>query len=383
MADISELMANTFHLTSKEEADVDGVGGSTEAEGEVVTFDLLGCVLSEKTFSSHTLQSNIERILRPVMGLGFESLGDNRFILRFNHSLDRTHAMEGCPWLLDRCAMLLGFLPPEGNPETIELRVMTIVVRLANIPVGYRNPEVARRLCTNFDKILEIIPPKGEFAHNYIRARVQVNITEPLLRGVYLRLKTGTRQWIAFSYERMPIYCYLCGRVGHLEKKCKLRFGTDFVDPGTLFPYGEWMKSPIPGSRGSDATSQGTHSGMRSSSSEHRARARGVDIFGPGLTGGSSGGGPRLRNNSENIHGRAFILPSINPQTMQMGPGSHGNREEERSVVKVSERRNRKKKAGDTEGMEEDRRSKRPILGDITELFTVPVEAAQQPHRST
>lgn len=70
------------------------------------TFDLVGRVVSEKTYSTHSVQSNIERLLRSVKGFQFNSLGENRFTLSFNHPLDRNHALDGCPWLLDRCAIL-------------------------------------------------------------------------------------------------------------------------------------------------------------------------------------------------------------------------------------------------------------------------------------
>lgn len=209
-----------------------------------MTYDLVGRVVSERTLSSHTLQSNIERLLRPVKGFLFQSLGENKFVLQFHHPLDRSHAMEGSPWLLDRCAMLLATIPPEANSERMEVNLMTIIVRLANIPLGYRNPTIVHRLCTNLGSVEEVYPPKGDGPPAYIRVKVQIDITEPLMRGTYLRLRNGTRQWIAFTYERMPMYCYLCGVVRHHEKKCMIHFSEGFVDLGKAFPYGEWINVP-------------------------------------------------------------------------------------------------------------------------------------------
>lgn len=224
MEDLSEALARQFSLTAKEDGEVDVGSGSMGSEAVGETFDVVGRVVSEKIYSAHTLQQNLERLLRSVRGFRFQELGENRFVLRFNHRLDSTHALEGCPWLLDRNALLLAMIPPEGNPETLVLDEMNIVVRLNDIPRFCRNPETARKLCANFGSVLEVLPPKGEVYQSFIRVKVQVIISEPLLRGSHLRLRDGARKWIAFSYERLPLYCYLCGIIGHMEKKCQLRF---------------------------------------------------------------------------------------------------------------------------------------------------------------
>lgn len=77
---------------------------------------------------------------------------------------------------------------------------------------------------------------------DYVRIRVGVDVTKEIRKGSFIRLSDGSRRWIAFAYERMPLYCYLCNFVGQMEKKCPSRFADDFVDPGQDFPFGEWLK---------------------------------------------------------------------------------------------------------------------------------------------
>lgn len=50
----------------------------------------------------------------------------------------------------------------------------------------------------------------------------------------------------------------------------------------------------------------------------------------------------------------------------------------ERSLIKPSQTKNRKKKAVEMDAMEDDRPLKRQILGDLTDLVPIMVEA---PHR--
>lgn len=55
---------------------------------------------------------------------------------------------------------------------------------------------------------------------DYVRIRVQIDVNSAIRRGNYLRLGDGSKKWVAFTYEKMPLYCYLCGLVGHMEKRC-------------------------------------------------------------------------------------------------------------------------------------------------------------------
>lgn len=48
------------------------------------------------------------------------------------------------------------------------------------------------------------------------------------------------------------MFCFICGIIGHIEKKCPMRFSDTFVDPGTDFSYDSWLKA-ISGAGASDA----------------------------------------------------------------------------------------------------------------------------------
>ncbi|KAL0356017.1 UNVERIFIED_CONTAM: hypothetical protein Sradi_4048600 [Sesamum radiatum] len=54
----------------------------------------------------------------------------------------------------------------------------------------------------------------------------------------------GSEHLVSFTYERLPNFCYLCGRLGHIGKYCELAFAEGFVDPGNDTPYGPWLRAP-------------------------------------------------------------------------------------------------------------------------------------------
>lgn len=123
-----------------------------------------------------------------------------------------------------RHALLL-LLPVKTDIEiaTVEINFMFIVVRLHGVPFAYHSLMMAKQLCGGKGGFLNLIPPRNDNLSRYILARVNVDITKPLKRGSYLRFGDEVRRWINLMYERLTFYCYLCGLVGHLEKKCPMR----------------------------------------------------------------------------------------------------------------------------------------------------------------
>ena len=55
----------------------------------------------------------------------------------------------------------------------------------------------------------------------YLRAKVQINITKPLMRGVSIfSTKRQVKEWYEVRYEKLPNYCYSCGIIGHSSVEC-------------------------------------------------------------------------------------------------------------------------------------------------------------------
>ncbi|KAL0430825.1 UNVERIFIED_CONTAM: putative mitochondrial protein [Sesamum radiatum] len=137
--------------------------------------------------------------------------------------------------------------------------------------------------------------------------RVALNINNPLKRALKIRTTGGDEHLVHFTYERLPNFCYLCGKMGHIAKYCENRFEDGFMDLGENMLYGPWLRAPPP-SRGrplvkpQPATSGAGYPQMQ----KDVTNKRGSTVFGEFRSGGNKEGtkghGPNLGDGTQ-VHG--------------------------------------------------------------------------------
>ncbi|CAN1731167.1 hypothetical protein LINPERHAP1_LOCUS1148 [Linum perenne] len=57
-----------------------------------------------------------------------------------------------------------------------------------------------------------------------MRIQAELDIRKPLRREKKLRAEGGESLKCRFRYERLPNFCYICGRMGHIDRYCEVLF---------------------------------------------------------------------------------------------------------------------------------------------------------------
>lgn len=75
-----------------------------------------------------------------------------------------------------------------------------------------------------------------------LRARVLIDVAKPLIRGSKV-VFSGSSYVVVLRYERLSEFCYVCGKLNHLEKDCPTIFAEEEVSVREKRKYEAWLKA--------------------------------------------------------------------------------------------------------------------------------------------
>uniref|UniRef100_A0A803QJ80 Reverse transcriptase domain-containing protein n=1 Tax=Cannabis sativa TaxID=3483 RepID=A0A803QJ80_CANSA len=229
-----------------EEEDEGGINYEGEDRDDEDTFDarwaLVGRFITDQTIDFDAMQNKLAALWRPKRGLYVKLLDSNRFLFQFFHEIDIVRVIEGSPWTFNRVVLIFQRLKEGDSPREIVLKELDIWVQLHDVKSGFRTDRLVRDASNYVGSFIEA--DKKNFKGNwrgYLKARVTIDVEKPLKRRMKVRTVGKEWFWVNFKYERVPLFCFICGIIGHSERFCEELFVKPIAD--IVKPYGEWMRA--------------------------------------------------------------------------------------------------------------------------------------------
>ncbi|KAG6519595.1 hypothetical protein ZIOFF_023089 [Zingiber officinale] len=201
---------------------------------------LVAKVMSVKAVNRDTFKQHMSRLLQTLHRVEIDIVGPNIFVSNFKSATDRKRIQREGSWNFFNNLVIFKELERFVAPCNHDFDKTSFWVQCHNIPVEFMNANVMHHIGSQLGDIEEIDSGEGgNFIGRFARVRISLNITTPLLKGVSVGVGEGIENVMAlFVYERLPDFCYACGRVGH---NAKVREDS-FVDKYTL-AYMAWMRA--------------------------------------------------------------------------------------------------------------------------------------------
>ena len=236
-----EDMWKRFSLSDKEGFDVDLAHTTQQSENILVAKFLTPRVLNI---------DSVARIFKPLWktkkNFAVQDLGKNRTALVFEDALDLERVLANEPWSFDKFLVVFERLGDDINVDDLLFSHVTFWVQIHNLPIRRRTKESAAVIGKTLGKVERVADKDDERGgENCMRVRVRLDVTIPLCRGRMIKMEDGKKSWIAFRYERLPNFCYLCGCLDHSEKDCDEGLKKKNADSSEGFQYGAWMRAEM------------------------------------------------------------------------------------------------------------------------------------------
>lgn len=228
-----------------DEGDVLGVEDALIAKGqELRRFNLLGKLLSRKPYNREAFKKTMAGLWRMDRGCVVRAMEKDVFLFSFDSEKERDRVLAMEPWHFENGLVVLKPLGAEDPIDWGDWRKANFWIQIRNVPPSGMIKEIGEVIGKGFGKCVEIDADSvGRCLGPYMRLRVEIDISKPLRRGARVRTgNSGEVIWVDARYERLPDFCFDCGRVGHTSREC---LETSILVKGDSGPsqYGPWLRA--------------------------------------------------------------------------------------------------------------------------------------------
>ncbi|KAH1108207.1 hypothetical protein J1N35_011975 [Gossypium stocksii] len=130
-------------------------------------------------------------------------------------------------WWLIRILISV-WLRPGENPSLVPLLSSEFWVQIHNLPPGLMTEAMARQFGDFLGRFLDYDTTfRSINFQSFMHIRVQLDVTIPLKRKKKVMVGTDRTFYALFKYEKLSLFCFICGKLGHGESFCHVRIEVD------------------------------------------------------------------------------------------------------------------------------------------------------------
>jgi hypothetical protein len=185
-------------------------------------FSLLGQLLSPKPINSQSVKDTLQHAWKFALPLSFAVVGHHKYLFGISKPEHVQSILDQGPWNVRGSLLLLKPWSPDLALDEVNLNLCSFWVQVHGLPGQNMAAVNAVIIAQRLGKVLAVDhhDAKGLICQPFLRFRVELDATQPLIPGFNLPRSGRDPLWISFRYERLGDYCTLCGLIGHKRNQC-------------------------------------------------------------------------------------------------------------------------------------------------------------------
>ena len=244
---MAEDLANVWaklSLFEEEEVDIDVQKNDFRSVSSRCQACIVGKSVANRYVSMETIKNNLLQWWRISGTLSFKVIGENLFLIEFEHGKDKKQVLEGKTWVVEGNLFLVEDYDWHISSTKLKFDLTSLWVCMSYFPLGCMSREVGRKIGSLVGIVEKVDTDEdgigwGEF----LRVKIRVDLTKPLARGRKMQVD-GESIWIAFQYKRLPKFCFQCGVIIHSHEGCLKK--SELRNQGGLNEFGSWLRATSP-----------------------------------------------------------------------------------------------------------------------------------------
>ncbi|WJX41610.1 hypothetical protein P8452_28938 [Trifolium repens] len=211
---------------------------------------LAGKLWTDSPFNVRAFKQTMIQAWRLKNQVEVEDLKKNLFLFWFATKKDADLVLKNGPWSFDRNLLILNRVSGDEQPADLEMNKVAFWVRVYELPLKVRSDSMAKKLGNIIGQFEETDPLERNRTGRFLRLKVLIDLRKPLKRGTVIKSQDRSLK-VYFKYERLPNFCFVCGRIGHQLKECDEagdleEAGYEDLEEKEL-GFGPWLRaSPLP-----------------------------------------------------------------------------------------------------------------------------------------
>lgn len=203
---------------------------------------LLVKLLTKKYFNSEKFKPTMKKVWRSIKSLCFYEMGARLMMIEFEELNNKNHVMRDSLWNFDKCLILVKD-SDGGQVKNIQLKKVAFWIKVHNLPLMARNDYVGGLVGVSLGRVEDIdIEYKEVEWREFIRIKVSLDITKPLVWQKKLNIELPKSIWLHFTYKKLPNFCFYCGVLCYTHKDWEVWALAKEKFEVEGFPYGTWLQ---------------------------------------------------------------------------------------------------------------------------------------------
>jgi hypothetical protein len=185
-------------------------------------FAFVGKLLAQKTHNTSHVRSTLLSVWSFAKPFSMEVLEPNKYLFTVSQESFYQRILELGPWTIKGSLLLLQPWSSELAIDEVKLQYCAFWVQVHDLPRQFMTTKNAIRIGKTIGDILELDNnnSSGIISRPFIRLKIEINTSLPLVSGFYMPCEGTKSRWITFQYEHLDEYCSSCGLIGHVTKFC-------------------------------------------------------------------------------------------------------------------------------------------------------------------